>query len=195
MQRDGTNCVFQPLKTKTFWTSFNETFPDWLYKEPTAANYFYVENRDGQLEKRYLEIIDHYIVSRKSIDKEPLNYLDLRFVLLYTSKKTYDQRQYFTIILNMNPKWDILINHSQRLVLKWRKLLMKFCVGMGFKHHYNLQPTEYCGEGAFGEVYLAKPISGGTLLDEKAIKKFNKTEVLKLEGERVSSSDSAFSDQ
>lgn len=180
---DPQKIVFRPARTSKFWLVIDHTDQEvnsLLDRPATLANFFDItkENRDGtvRLEKRYFEIIHHYLVMRKSLDKVPVNYLDLTFIHLEFNISTHCKTKYFVLLLSNIKKFDRLITTDESLAYKWYFILTKFCVGIKFKDMYDLNTAKPLGVGGFGSVFIAKLKNGG-IFGNRAVKILSKTKM------------------
>lgn len=177
---DPKKVVFRPAKTSVFWVMIQpEEDLEILRKTPTASNYFYVtKDKDYQPLKRYFELVDHYLVMRKSADKVPIDYLDLTFLHVDLVKEKKGSKTYYILRLCNIQMYDALITNDERIAYKWYFLLTQHCVGIEFKQMYHLHTDKSIGSGAFGCVFFADLNIGG-FFGKRAVKVYSKESIFR----------------
>ena len=179
--------VFRPLKTKSFWTVIEpgQNLP-FLDKEPKAGNYFYISKyKDQPPLLRYFELIDNFLVLRQSSDKKAINYLNLSYIYFKRVPLEQGKKRFFGLLMYNLYQHDFIMTDKERLILKWEQLFLPFCIGINFQKNYLIDKSEFLGRGTYGNVYKVTLNNGGTLLNQRAVKIYNKANVLKPEVERV----------
>ena len=112
------------------------------------------------LEKRYLELLSHYIVCKCNTSgsgMEPTAYMDVKMCRLETHEGTVEGNAVHIIVLSNQTAYENIYFYSPSICRKWVQALMRYCVG-GQIHtvypQWNISAKSGIEEGAYGFISL-----------------------------------------
>jgi len=112
------------------------------------------------LERRYLELISHYVVCKAvsaSASMEPKAYMDVKFARLETHETMVDGHPSYVLVLSNQHIFENIHFFEESVFRKWVTALQKFCILGQIKKAYptwSLSAKSGIEEGAYGFISL-----------------------------------------